>query len=97
MCILFLKKRNLLNFENWESGKKLRIVRPQLIDNILQKNTGQNGGKPKLDLNVAAAWALGITGKNITTAIMDDGKLWFLKPNFNNISFSHLSKFNKFI
>jgi len=37
------------------------------------KNTGQNGGKPKLDLNVAAAWALGITGKNITTAIMDDG------------------------
>jgi len=37
------------------------------------KNTGQNGGKPKLDLNTAAAWALGITGKNITTAIMDDG------------------------
>ena len=78
-------------------GKLKKIVRIQLIDNILQKNTGQNGGKPKLDLNVAAAWALGITGKNITTAIMDDGKLWFLKPNFNNISFSHLSKFNKFI
>lgn len=38
------------------------------------KNTGQNGGKPKLDLNVAAAWAQGITGKNVTTAIMDDGK-----------------------
>jgi len=37
------------------------------------KNTGQNGGKPKLDLNVAAAWAQGVTGKNITTAIMDDG------------------------
>ena len=37
------------------------------------KNTGQNGGKPKLDLNVAQAWAQGITGKNITTAIMDDG------------------------
>jgi len=37
------------------------------------KNTGQNGGKPKLDLNVAAAWAQGITGKNVTTAIMDDG------------------------
>ena len=42
---------------------------------FLQKNTGQNGGKPKLDLNVQAAWAQGITGKNITTAIMDDGKL----------------------
>ena len=38
------------------------------------KNTGQNGGKPKLDLNVAAAWAQGVTGKNVTTAIMDDGK-----------------------
>lgn len=37
------------------------------------KNTGQNGGKPKLDLNVASAWAQGITGKNVTTAIMDDG------------------------
>lgn len=38
------------------------------------KNTGQNGGKTKLDLNVEAAWAQGFTGKNITTAIMDDGK-----------------------
>jgi len=37
------------------------------------KNTGQNGGKPRLDLNVAAAWAQGVTGKNVTTAIMDDG------------------------
>lgn len=40
---------------------------------LLQKNTGQNGGKPKLDLNVEAAWAQGITGRNVTTAIMDDG------------------------
>lgn len=39
------------------------------------KNTGQNGGKPKLDLNVEAAWAQGVTGKNVTTAIMDDGEL----------------------
>lgn len=39
------------------------------------KNTGQNGGKAKLDLNVEAAWAQGITGKNVTTAIMDDGEL----------------------
>ncbi|CAG9789069.1 unnamed protein product [Diatraea saccharalis] len=36
------------------------------------KNTGQNGGKPKLDLNVEAAWAQGYTGVNVTTAIMDD-------------------------
>ncbi len=26
-----------------------------------------------MDLNVEAAWAQGITGKNVTTAIMDDG------------------------
>lgn len=44
----------------------------------MQKNTGQNGGKPKLDLNVEAAWAQGITGKNVTTAIMDDGKYKFM-------------------
>jgi proprotein convertase subtilisin/kexin type 2 len=40
-----------------------------------QKNTGQYGGKPKLDLNVGAAWAQGVTGKNVTTAFMDDGKV----------------------
>jgi len=41
------------------------------------KNVGQNGGKVKLDLNVEAAWAQGVTGKNVTTAIMDDGKEYF--------------------
>ncbi len=47
------------------------------------KNTGQNGGKPKLDLNVAAAWAQGVTGKNITTAIMDDG-VDYMHPDLIN-------------
>ncbi|CAH1790843.1 unnamed protein product [Owenia fusiformis] len=37
------------------------------------KNTGQAGGVPKLDLNVKAAWDVGVTGKGVTTAIMDDG------------------------
>lgn len=37
------------------------------------RNTGQNGGKVRLDLNVQAAWDQGYTGKNVTTAIMDDG------------------------
>ncbi|KAG9509786.1 Neuroendocrine convertase 2, partial [Fragariocoptes setiger] len=37
------------------------------------KNVGQNGGKPRLDLNVESAWAQGYTGRNVTTAIMDDG------------------------
>ncbi|KAL1243800.1 Neuroendocrine convertase [Trichinella spiralis] len=50
------------------------------------KNTGQWGGKPNLDLNVEKAWALGYTGKNVTTAIMDDGVDYMhpdLKDNFN--------------
>lgn len=50
------------------------------------KNTGQGNGKPRLDLNVEKAWALGYTGKNITTAIMDDGVDYMhldLKDNFN--------------
>ena len=50
------------------------------------KNTGQGGGKARLDLNVEKAWALGYTGKNITTAIMDDGVDYMhadLKDNFN--------------
>ncbi|KAG8036772.1 hypothetical protein G9C98_004094 [Cotesia typhae] len=50
------------------------------------KNTGQNGGKPRLDLNVEAAWAQGVTGKNVTTAIMDDGVDYMhpdLKYNYN--------------
>jgi len=49
-------------------------------------NTGQEGGVPKLDLNVEPAWALGFTGKGITTAIMDDG-IDYMHPdiydNFN--------------
>lgn len=48
------------------------------------KNTGQNGGKPKLDLNTAAAWAQGITGKNVTTAIMDDGVDYMHPDLFHN-------------
>lgn len=51
------------------------------------KNTGQNGGKVKLDLNVEAAWAQGVTGKNVTTAIMDDGE--YIENNFNRQSPPH--------
>lgn len=50
------------------------------------KNVGQNGGKPNLDLNVEAAWAQGYTGKNVTTAIMDDGVDYMhldLRENYN--------------
>lgn len=50
------------------------------------KNTGQGGGKPRLDLNVEKAWAMGVSGKNVTTAIMDDGIDYMhpdLRENFN--------------
>ncbi|GBP13443.1 Neuroendocrine convertase 2 [Eumeta japonica] len=55
------------------------------------KNTGQNGGKPKLDLNVEAAWAQGYTGINVTTAIMDDGVDYMhpdLKFNYVELPFA---------
>lgn len=73
------------------------------------KNTGQNGGKPKLDLNVKAAWAQGVTGKNVTTAIMDDGEIPIVRIlfkiilrcilfeiEFYNFLGGDLSQFNKF-
>lgn len=73
------------------------------------KNTGQNGGKPKLDLNVKAAWAQGVTGKNVTTAIMDDGEIPIVRVLFLNyfkmhsirnwilqFSWGDFSQFNKF-
>ncbi|VDN58879.1 unnamed protein product [Dracunculus medinensis] len=50
------------------------------------KNVGQANGKPRLDLNVEKAWELGFTGKNVTTAIMDDGVDYMhrdLRNNFN--------------
>lgn len=50
------------------------------------KNVGNNGGKAKLDLNVVEAWDAGYTGKNVTTAIMDDGVDYMhldLRDNYN--------------
>lgn len=58
---------------SWKSRNHI-INNSNCILHPRQKNTGQNGGKPRLDLNVEAAWAQGVTGKNVTTAIMDDGK-----------------------
>lgn len=49
-------------------------------------NTGQAGGTPKLDLNVEAAWALGFTGKGVTTAIMDDGVDYMHPDLFDNFN-----------
>lgn len=65
---------------------------------FLQNNVGQANGKPRLDLNVEKAWVLGITGKNITTAIMDDG-VDYLHPdlanNFVGFQFSRSNRFQK--
>lgn len=49
-------------------------------------NTGQAGGVRKLDLHVEAAWALGFTGKNVTTAIMDDGVDYMHPDLFDNFN-----------
>ena len=37
------------------------------------KNTGQNGAKPGIDLNVTGVWDNGITGKGVKVGIYDDG------------------------
>lgn len=58
------------------------------------RNTGQNGGKIRLDLNVEEAWRQGITGKNITTAIMDDGKTFYIQLLFISFPTSHLFNFS---
>lgn len=63
------------------------------------KNVGQNGGKPNLDLNVEEAWAKGYTGKNITTAIMDDGVDYMhldLRDNYNAKASYDFSSNDKF-
>jgi proprotein convertase subtilisin/kexin type 2 len=49
-------------------------------------NTGQAGGVAKLDLNVEPAWALGFTGKGVTTAIMDDGIDYMHPDLFDNFN-----------
>lgn len=55
-------------------------LRNDCSDSDAQRNAGQAGGTPGLDLNVEAAWALNITGRGVTTAIMDDG-IDYLHPD----------------
>ena len=64
----------------------------------IKKNTGQAGGKPKLDLNIEEAWELGFTGKNVTIAILDDGIDYThpdLRNNFVNRTFINILTKNK--
>jgi len=68
-----LKVENLVDVESMKLDSQSDPTDPLFQHQWYLKNTGQNGGKPRLDLNVQQAWAQGITGKNITTAIMDDG------------------------
>ncbi|XP_055924538.1 neuroendocrine convertase 2-like [Argiope bruennichi] len=87
-----------IGFKRVKRGYKQLRLREELAKEMSQptdpyfpyqwylKNVGQNGGKPKLDLNVEAAWAQGYTGRNITTAIMDDGVDYMhpdLRENYN--------------
>ena len=37
------------------------------------KNTGQNGGKSGIDINVESAWAITTSSNNIRVAVIDDG------------------------
>jgi len=78
-----LKVENLVGGDQSILGPQSDPTDPLFQHQWYLKNTGQNGGKPKLDLNVAAAWAQGVTGKNITTAIMDDG-VDYMHPDLIN-------------
>lgn len=68
---------NLLEFDEDQIRYGKLPMDPLFKEQWYLRNTGQNGGKPRLDLNVRAAWAQGVSGKNVTTAIMDDGKRIF--------------------
>lgn len=63
------RKRGFRGLETMESVPNDPLFKHQWY----LKNDGQAGGKKGLDLNVMGAWKLGITGKNVTTAILDDG------------------------
>ncbi|ROT60897.1 PC2-like protein [Penaeus vannamei] len=79
-----LKVENLVPLQSIQSDRD--PTDPYFEYQWYLKNTGQNGGKPRLDLNVEAAWAQGFTGRNVTTAIMDDGIDYMhpdLRHNYN--------------
>ncbi|XP_063587557.1 neuroendocrine convertase 2-like [Penaeus indicus] len=79
-----LKVENLVPLQSIQSDRD--PTDPYFDYQWYLKNTGQNGGKPRLDLNVEAAWAQGFTGRNVTTAIMDDGIDYMhpdLRHNYN--------------
>lgn len=63
---------------------------------FVQNNTGQAGGIPKLDLNVEPAWALGYTGKGVTTGIMDDGIDYMHSDLEDNFVRSRSARIHKF-
>ena len=88
LCHYLIRCHNLIWFRvcmsAWSSGCNSSYSWIKITFGvILQKNTGQAGGSPGLDLNVEGAWKRGITGKGITTAIMDDG-IDYLHPDLYN-------------
>ncbi|XP_033735335.1 neuroendocrine convertase 2-like [Pecten maximus] len=83
----FLLNHDLTAQDIQQDGKSAHTPNdPLFAKEWYLKNTGQSGGILGLDLNVEAAWAMGYTGKKITTAIMDDGIDYLhedLKHNYN--------------
>jgi hypothetical protein len=59
---------------------------------IVQKNTGQNAGKPRLDLNVEAAWAqVGHTLTKITVIHVKCTHCWKVVKSHIIISFGNVA------
>ncbi|KER26850.1 hypothetical protein T265_05982 [Opisthorchis viverrini] len=63
-----------------EIAKRLTETDPLFSSEWFLHNIGQANGIPGLDLNVLSAWAQNVTGRGITTAIMDDG-IDYLHPD----------------
>ncbi|XP_018346509.1 PREDICTED: neuroendocrine convertase 1-like [Trachymyrmex septentrionalis] len=65
---------NAINNENHNAAYKLRMFNDELWDQewYLQ-DTRTNKALPKLDLNVLPLYRLGITGRGIKIAVLDDG------------------------
>ncbi|CAH8504944.1 unnamed protein product [Dicrocoelium dendriticum] len=69
-----------LNAKEKEIAATLTESDPLFSKEWYLHNVGQSDGVPGLDLNVLAAWAQNVTGRNVVTAIMDDG-IDYLHPD----------------
>ena len=65
----------------------------KLLYQLLQQDTRSNKALPKLDLNVLPLYRLGVTGRGVRIAVLDDGLEYThddLRNNYVSAYFVHL-------